>query len=798
MGAVLLHHKLRVPPLSPYTVPRLHLMQRLEESLRQNHRLALISAPAGFGKTSLLREWIEWLPGNTLLDPVPQGAWLALDDDDNNPARFWSYVLAALRNVQPGLAESAGPDDERDARSLLLDLLNDLARLPGRIVLVLDDYHAVTSAAVHEDVIFLLEHMPPQLLLAVATRVDPPLPIGRLRAGRQLTEMRTGDLRFTPGEADRFLNERMRLGLTADDVRALTARTEGWAVGLQLAAAALARGANPQTFVATFSGSHRYVLEYLIEEVFNRQPEPVQRFLLQTSILGELCGPLCAAVTGHTDSAALLAQLLRENVFVLPLDDEQRWYRYHQLFAELLGDRLTRETPAEQIAELHRRAGAWHERYGTLEAAARHAGAAHDFEHVTALAEQAARQGALHDWIVPLHSRVAGRPAGAWCARAWANIALAYACLWSGELDEAAAAARAAEELAQAGGAPAARACALQAGAEFERGRLQRARALYRRAVELAGETAGRPAVEGYLGLADVALEQNQLDEAAGHLDRAMALCAGAGSAGERFRALVLRARLALAQGDPAAAHAALDEAEQVCPGDGARGHALDLLFAAAQVRLCLAAGDVEGAARQAGERAPAPTTFEEARRLLQARVSLAHDDRARALALAERVLTWAQAGGRAGRVAESCLLMALASEPGPHSLAVLQRALELTGPEGFVRLYLDEGTRAARLLEAFTRLPSAPAPAQRHARDLLARFTQAAPAAAAGLAEPLSAREREVLRLVSAGCSNHEIAHKLSITGHTVKKHLSNIFGKLGVNSRTQALARAREIGLL
>ncbi len=382
MTLALLTTKLHIPSPRPELVPRPDLVERLESGLRR--KLTLISAPAGFGKTTLLSECAAQCG-----QPV---AWLSLDEEDNDATRFWTYLIAALQTAQADLGQEAlqvlQAPQPPPVQSVLTPLLNDLAALSHALVLILDDYHVISNQTIHDGIVFLLEHQPQQLHLVTSTRADPPLPISRLRARGQLTEIRADDLRFTSNEAAAFLNEVMGLDLTLKDVQALETRTEGWIAGLQLAALSMQGRKDKQAFVAAFTGSHHYVLEYLTEEVVYRQPKAVQQFLLQTSILERLSGPLCDRVSGRDDSATMLERLRRDNLFVVPLDDEHHWYRYHHLFADLLNNLQRKKSSPEHIAELHRRASKWYEQNGTPRDAIKHSLQAQDFERAATLIEQ--------------------------------------------------------------------------------------------------------------------------------------------------------------------------------------------------------------------------------------------------------------------------------------------------------------------------------------------------------------------------------------------------------------------------
>src|SRR5438874_6746884 len=428
MSTPILATKLYLPRLRPNVVFRPRLLERLNEGVHR--KLTLISAPAGFGKHTLVSEWVEGIDRPT--------AWLSLDEGDNDPARFLAYLIAALQTIAAtigdgvlGVLQSPQPPP---TEAILTALLNEITTLPDNFVLVLDDYHVIDAKPVDMALTYLVEHLPPQMHLVIATREDPQLPLARLRARSHLTELRAADLRFTASEAAAFLNQVMGLSLSAADIAALEDHTEGWIAGLQLAALSMQGHQDVPGFIRAFAGDHRYIVDYLVEEVLQRQPAPVRSFLLQTSILDRLSGPLCDAVTGQEESNARLEALERGNFFVVPLDNQRHWYRYHHLFAEVLSAQLLAEQP-DQVASLHRRASEWYEQHGSAADAIRHALAAKDFERAADLVElaipamrQSRQEARVLGWLKAL-------PYELLHARPVLSVGYAWALLLSGELE---------------------------------------------------------------------------------------------------------------------------------------------------------------------------------------------------------------------------------------------------------------------------------------------------------------------------------------------------------------------------
>ncbi len=430
MPTSILATKLYIPPPRPKVVSRPRLVERLDEGL--HHKLILISAPAGFGKTTLVSEWVAGCERAV--------AWLSLDEGDNDLTRFLAYLVAALQTITADMGEGVltvlQSPQPPPIESMLTILLNEITTIPDHFVLVLDDYHVVDAQPVDHALTFLLEHLPPQVHLVIATREDPQLPLARLRARGQLTELRATDLRFTPSEAAGFLNQVMELNLSTDHIADLETRTEGWITGLQMAALSMQGRSDTASFIQAFTGSHRFVLDYLIEEVLQRQPERARSFLLQTAVLDRLNGSLCDAVTGREDGRGMLETLEHGNLFVIPLDDRRQWYRYHHLFADVLKTRLMDEWPG-QLSALHRRASVWYEQNGLPFDAIRHALAGEDFERAADLIERAGHIVEESSQAATWLRWVRALPDDLIRARPVLSVWYAYALLGVGEMEAA-------------------------------------------------------------------------------------------------------------------------------------------------------------------------------------------------------------------------------------------------------------------------------------------------------------------------------------------------------------------------
>lgn len=911
----LLKTKLYIPPARSELVSRPRLLERLDAGLRR--KLTLISAPAGFGKTTLLSAWVS--------QSQLRAAWLSLDEGDNDPARFLTYCIAALQTIEPGLGQTAlallqaSPAQPPPVEALLTPLINDIADLPEPVILILDDYHVIEAQVIDEALTFLIDHLPWRtdsggqrqgMHLLIASRADPALPLPRLRANSQMNELRADDLRFTSAEAAAFLNLVTDLDFSHDDVTALENRTEGWIAGLQLAVLSMHGRRDIRAFIEAFAGSHRYIVDYLMDEVLSQRPEGTQDFLLKTAILDRMCASLCDAVLGRGTtepererdkrpppfSQTILETLEAANFFVVPLDNERRWYRYHHLFADFLRARL-QQTNAKQIPELHRRAAEWYERQGFMAEAISHFLNAEAFERAASLVERAARDSLrrgehvmVRGWIEALpEALVRSRPrlclAHAWALTYIRDIAgiasrlqdvenvldaadateltksetdhlrgevAAYRAtlmFWGNEdLAEAMALCRQAlgklpknelhlrgkitlilgilhhdnHDLAAANRALneahkinretgniiwALEAGTIRAGVLQVQGKLHQAAKSYRQILELTTTQNDRllpAACYGLVGLGKVHREWNKLDRATDYLEQALDLGRPA-----RFDHVVFDGTITLAlvlqgQGDWEAANAMLEQAEQQAQKWN-RARPLERL-AVFKAWLCLAQGRLEAAARWAQESGlsihdPLAGRFEMAYSML-ARLLIAQEKPDEALTLLARLHDRATSTKSFGSLIEILTLQALAHQARgdvSQALPPLERALRLAEPEGYIRLFIDEGQPMVELLQL--------APAHRLAPNYTSQLLTAGQAdqvrltaqrEAQPLVEPLTERELEVLQLIAAGLSNQAIAETLVIAAGTVKRHTANIYGKLGVNSRTQASVKARELNLI
>ena len=885
MSTQILTTKLYIPPPPPHAILRPRLAARLNAGL--HGKLTLISAPAGFGKTTLVSAWVvecAW--------PV---AWLSLDAGDSDPTRFLTYLVAALQTIAAPIGAGAvrllQSPQPPPPESILTALLNDIATLPDPFVLILDDYHVIDAPAVDQILTFLLEYLPPQMRLVIATREDPQIPLARLRGGGQLTELRVADLRFTPAEAAGFLNQAMGLNLAADSIAALETRTEGWIAGLQLAAILLQGQHDTAEFIQSFTGRHHFVMDYLVEEVLQQQSASVQTFLLRTSILERLCGSLCDAVLHNpaTSGQDTLEYIEHANLFIIPLDNERRWYRYHHLFADLLRQRLHQQAAAsapedrDGVAALHRRASQWYEDQGLVIEAFHHAVAAHDIERAERLIEGQGiplhLRGAVTtilDWLGSLPPTVLdARPSLWWwyaalllvsgqttgvaekldaaeaalpanaaddtsrqligriataratlalthyqadtmlaesrraleylppqnlSLRANAHWTLGFAYLLLGDRAAARQAHIAAIALSQAAGDIFTTILATIGLGQVQElaNQLDLAADTYRGVLQLAGDQPLQIINEAHLGLARVLYEWNDLAAAEQHGRQSLDLARQYDQGIDRFIISELfLARLQLAQGDVAGAATLLAQIQHAAQ----RKNFVQRLPEVAEVQvLVLLRQGHTAAAAQLTQLYNLPRS--------QARVHLAQRDPTAALAVLEPLLRQAEANFWEDERLKVLVLQALAlfaqGEPD-RALHRLGAALGLAELGGFRRLFLDEGLPMAQLLAAAATRGIQPA----YTHLLLAAFAPEQPRTAGAapsrlaspvppLIEPLSPRELEVLHLIAQGLSNRAISARLFLALDTVKGHNQKIFGKLTVQRRTEAVARARELGLL
>lgn len=883
MPDLVLSTKFRVARERDVSLQRPHHTALLQRALNRRCRLILLSAPAGYGKTTLVAQWLA------TLNPDARCTWLSLDETDDDPARF--LELSRRMTHQAGFVSGALNGDGQtgvDLRTGLTDLLAALGDSRQPTIWVLDDLHVIHSGSIHAALASAIEHLPPHLTLVVTTRVDPPWPLARWRVQGYVTEIRAAELRFTPQEGGALLNERMGLRLPDNDVAALIERTEGWVAGLHLAALALEGQPDRSAFIAAFTGHHHFVLDYLLEEVVARQPPEIQRFLLDCSILDHVTASLCDAVTGQTGSADVLAAILRLNLFLIPLDDERRWFRFHRLFRDLLTARLERAEPGRP-AGLHHRAAVWFGAQGQPAEAVRHALAAHaDLLAADLLERHAPARWALNDTVfltligrlpaTVLESRpslavyhafalvLAGQPAearrllvasmpvlagttepelrgvGVFAAilaeyvsvllgeespgplpepadlqlvpaerlalRNTADATYGFLLHWRGDLEPAVSWLLGIVERDRTarGTTGIALATSRAASIRIAQGRLHEAAALCRTTIQsLETQDIRRFYLSGslHLTLGDVLREWGQLAEAESEIRRGLLLNAAWPGPEPDVQGAILLGRVLLAQGKPLAALEALGAVgphlsqRAVSPLVQAEARSL-------RVRAYLAQGNLSDAAHAVASLAPErPLTFlHERDGITLARLRLVERRFADAAETLDRLRQAAEVGHRRGRWIEMTVLSALAAQARGQSdlaLDLLEHAFSAAAPEGYRRIFIDEGEPLQELVRALSRdRRGQRVPLREYVAGVLATFSESPSRLDQALIEPLSPRELEVLRLLCAGDSNQEIARRLVISLATVKKHTGNIFGKLGVASRTQAIVRAGELNLL
>jgi LuxR family maltose regulon positive regulatory protein len=886
----LLKTKFYVPPIRSSQIARPRLMDMINGGL--DHALILVSAPAGYGKTTLASRWLKE-------SKVPF-AWLSLDSSDNDPIRFLQYLLAALVPIAPGIEGDLfgmlQGSQPAQFENIVNQLANELASVSDPFVLVLDDFHVIQSESVLKVLSYLLEHLPNQMHLAILTRTDPPLPLSRLRVRGQLLDIRADQLRFTQAEIAAFLNDVMGLTLSAKDLSAMETRTEGWIAGLQLAALSMQSCKDIHAFVSAFTGSHHYVMDYLAEEVLRLQPKKVSTFLLQTSILDRLCGPLCEAVVDADtlepiEGQAMLESLEEMNLFVIPLDDERRWYRYHHLFADVLRKRLEHQFP-HLLPELHRRASQWYEQNGFMAESIQQAIVAGDQDRAAQLIEEngcfllmSGEVATLLNWADAIEFQSETRP--------WLAVQKAWALALTGDLERVEPTLQAPEKLLAPleptpevrtllGTIAAARAqCANSRGnsqlaadyaqealqqlpdcssisqsirsvatsilgdASWVNGNLDEAVQAYTEAIKIGREAnnlnmviiansniadifmiqgqlhraadtytqslqmAVRPdgqrsplAEKIYAGMGRLFYEWNRLDDAEQNIRQCMELSRIWRDTGQQAYAYAIQARLEQARNNPEKAQEAIREAELLI-GEHPLSPHWTIQVRADLARVWLAQGNLERPSQRIQKRnlkiEDEIPYQRESEYVLLLRVLLARGDQEAAITLSNRLLQQAETTGQMRLVIEILILKALAfqgKKETEQALAALERALSLAQPEEYVRMFLDEGEAMTRLLcQAQSRQVG-----NGYAAVLLSKIGKISGMTQPSmrlLIEPLTTREVEVLKLIEAGRSNEEISEQLVISIATVKRHISNIYAKLGVKSRTQAIAIGKELKL-
>lgn len=868
MSISILTTKLYIPARQPNAVPRSRLIEKLNEGLYR--KLTLISAPAGFGKTTLITSWLA-------MHEYPV-AWLSLDRSDGDLSRFLTYLVSALQTVNntigKGVLTALQSPQLPPIETLITPLLNEITTLLDEFALILDDYHAIDSAEIDHILHFLLDHLPAHMHIIITTREDPQLPLARLRARGQLTEIRATDLRFTVSETSDFLKHTMGLDLSPDDINALENRTEGWIVGLQLAAISMQNLADKTAFIEAFTGSHQYVLDYLLEEVLHQQPDSVQHFLTNTSILDKLCIDLCNVVVGINESEDIIVHLIRNNLFIIPLDHERKWFRYHHLFGDLLRQRLQKQTTTEEQQQLNLRASIWYEQSGYEVDAFQHAVQAHDINRAIAL---------IISDTVPLYFRGAAQPVLRWLETLSAEIFAEHPALYvmygwvlmatyqnaqveqklqlaesilkansddqitrnlSGQIaairamlsanhyqtDNIITYSQQALELLNPddlyiravvmrtraiayqfkGDRTSAKEVYLQAInlseetenlyinilsttglgiIQLSENQLHQAQNTFQRVLDLVGEPAQPIACAAYLYLAQIYYWWNELDTAQQFGQKSLELAKQIDTVDISITCGLFLARLKLTNGDNSGAEMLLSKLEK----DIHQRQFTRQIPALMQLRIqnCLQQENITEALDIASEHKLAKSLV---------RVHLAQDKPAEAQAIIDTYHQQVDSNNHPDEQLELLILQILIHQTRGQiesALSLLRDVLKLTQTDNFIRLYVDEGAPMQQLLSALYN-SNFTSDYIKHILDAFPNVHTSPSSANQALIEPLSERELEILQLIADGLSNQEICERLYLALSTVKGHNRNIYSKLGVSRRTEAVALAREMGLI
>ncbi len=890
-----LRTKLYVPPFRSAWISRPRLITRMDQGFAR--KLTLLSAPAGFGKSTLTIDWIHQ-------HKIP-AAWFSVDKADNDPLHFLTYVILGLQGLEAGIGKAAltmlQSPQPPPIETILVNLINDVISIPTKFALVLDDYHLIDARPIHEMITFLLENMPAQMHLNIATRSDPPLPLlSRLRSQDQLIELRAADLSFSADETANFFNKSLNLQLSTQDIELLETRTEGWIAGLQLAALSLQGRKDSSGFIKAFKGSNRYIADYLTEEVLNQQSEHVRNFLLQTSILERLSGPLCDAVTHHENSEGILNTLEKSNLFIIQLDDERRWYRYHHLFADLLKQQLTVQQ-GDLVSELHGRASQWLAKNGFKNEAVDHAFASQNNAQAAQLIEEIAeihwdhaRESRLLRWLKklpdelidanpklcifyarelfksgfsdeaetrletadqllastaisdPKKEALQGRIAAMrayeslltgdvsrnihfskqalrllpqrdliWRSVAAANLGFAYSIIGAGDLAKAQRAFSEAKKICEAAGNIYYNIFAgnCLGTAMLWRGRLNEAEDMCRQSLNLAKENGiFQTGTVGslYSTMGTTLCERNEFDEGIRLINKGIELCRQgrdpvslAACRMGLWRALMQRADIA------GVLRVMQDLNEQASAFR--LPYWITNSISALNAIIWLGSGDLKAAANWAQERGLSIDgklgNLHELEYFALVHILIAQNRLDDADRLLQRMIEDAKAGDRVIMMIDMHLQRVLIfkrKEDTTAALDELKLALSLAQTGGPTSIFVSKGKPMAELLEKFIEVSKRDPGGTgtdlslSFAKKLLSMIKVGTPPIAQGLVDPISERELEVLHLIAAGLSNREIAEKLFISLNTVKTHTKNINSKLNVNSRTRAVARAKELGLL